>query len=187
MSDPVSELARLVVNAPPTPGVKDQHLSLSRGVVTDIGSAGICTINLDGDTTPVQAEMLSSYPVADGDAVEVLVVDTRLIILGAIDQGDTGWVDVSSSLLHGWTGTLAYRIRGNELRINGAVSGGANNTIIYTLPSAAWPVGDGGDIGCVTSAGTGYINVSGANGNITGFITSGGATIFIAAVSLLIN
>jgi hypothetical protein len=108
-------------------------------------------------------------------------------------EGDTGWQNLT--LTNGWTGTLQYRIIGNELRINGGIIGGTVGSACATLPSIAVPHGDGGYIACVQRNGASYafaaIDVVGSGGTagqiIPLAVTSAAWTLQINGVSLRIN
>lgn len=88
--------------------------------------------------------------------------------------GDTGWRDVSGSLLNGWTGNrVRLRRRGNDVELNVVASGvpltGAAATSKIFLPwfdgFRAGPAGDYGWLGMLgSSAGTTSVSREGSSG-----------------------
>ena len=106
---------------------------------------------------------------------------------------DTGWV--AMSLTNSWTGSLSYRVIGNEIRLNGSVSGGASGNSIATLPAAHSPVGDGVNEIPIVALAAGARSLAsliipgsgGQIGQIIPHFTASNPTLYLSGFSLLWN
>jgi hypothetical protein len=121
-------------------------------------------------------------PTASGQAVKVVAWDDttgRYAVQGpngVLEQGDTGWRDVSADLTNGFAGTLLIRRVGNMVSVRVSFDASAKtNDSFYTLPT-----GFGFDAGGATVANSGNdgywaLNNSTANTDVSEWFSPGGA------------
>jgi len=100
----------------------------------------------DGEFRLTSNTSVTVPAVADGatsSAAQVTARDsgTGQLAIAGIELGDTGWRDVSSFLLNGWTGTLEWRRIGNDIIFRTAygsagLDGSAATSTVFLKPDA---------------------------------------------------
>jgi len=114
---------------------------------TDANGTKQNLMTFDSGTGGVTVNQSLTVPaVADGAtsaAAQVTARDsgTGQLAIAGIELGDTGWRDVSSFLLNGWTGTLEWRRIGNDIIFRTAygsagLDGSAATSTVFLKPDA---------------------------------------------------
>ena len=114
---------------------------------TDANGTKQNLMTFDSGTGGVTVNQSLTVPaVADGAtsaAAQVTARDsgTGQLAIAGIEMGDTGWRDVSSFLLNGWTGTLEWRRIGNDIIFRTAygsagLDGSAATSTVFLKPDA---------------------------------------------------
>lgn len=96
------ELAAAIINLNALPGNDVGKLELARGEVSQLIVNGEVGVKIDGSTTTVICDLLSSYNPIRGDVVEILVVGDRAVVLGSVDSAHAA----PGTQTYAWTGDL---------------------------------------------------------------------------------
>lgn len=130
----IEDLGAQLLTVPPSAGAA-LATRLRRGVVTQVSPL---LVRVGAATTAVPATALNTYVPIANDVVSVLEVDGDRLVLGATSPTNA-WQ--TPSFLNGWTNLgsghrpLRYRRVGDDVRIEGSITGGTLNTYVCsTLP-----------------------------------------------------
>lgn len=105
-----SQIAKHIAGATPVASAKSQNaVSATRGVISGasvtVGSTTTTTVQLNGSSTDVPADVVGSYAPKAGDVVEVLIIGSRLVVLGPVQlpgmpsiAGLTGLTSIDGSV-----------------------------------------------------------------------------------------